>query len=348
MDGFVIVEEQPVSKSVEEKDFDWEKNKDLKKFLGYLQGKIGKVPSHSGKTTAGCERAITYLKTLDKEISKAIGEDMGCDIDDQAVEKLRKDIRKMIKTLNKRHTEINEAYDADDDKFASEIILLKKEAAEASVWVCPECKVEVKPGDEEHETRHKVKEHGQAADDMAKDAGVGELKCKKCGVKVKDQRAGKVHAETAHKGESVSFTDYKKEGSAHACACEVKQVVAAADDSCPKCKIKLWATNENFLECIACDEVFEKKIVKEAGTPRIQLVMSPFERSICGIIVNAVVANGKNVETVYAELKKKYAFTDRDELGITQLLIDLGYPVARNFMGMPHSNNIEFATNYQA
>lgn len=264
MDGFVIVEEQPVSKSVEEKDFDWEKNKDLKKFLGYLQGKIGKVPSHSGKTTAGCERAITYLKTLDKEISKAIGEDMGCDIDDQAVEKLRKDIRKMIKTLNKRHTEINEAYDADDDKFASEIILLKKE------------------------------------------------------------------------------------GSAHACACEVKQVVAAADDSCPKCKIKLWATNENFLECIACDEVFEKKIVKEAGTPRIQLVMSPFERSICGIIVNAVVANGKNVETVYAELKKKYAFTDRDELGITQLLIDLGYPVARNFMGMPHDNSIEFSTNYNA
>jgi len=38
-------------------------------FLDWLQGMMKGVPSHSGKDTAGCERAISYLEALDKEIS---------------------------------------------------------------------------------------------------------------------------------------------------------------------------------------------------------------------------------------------------------------------------------------
>src|ERR1041385_1170165 len=141
----VIVDEPMAAAPKEPGDYD--KTQDLGDFMSWITKKMNALPPHSGKTTAGCERVIAHLKMLDKEISKAISRDVDCMLDDQAVEKFRKDIRKMVKKLQKRHNEINDAYDADDDKFAAdESDAIIKQADDA--WKCPKCQKEVKPGDE--------------------------------------------------------------------------------------------------------------------------------------------------------------------------------------------------------
>lgn len=304
-EDMVLVEEPAAAP---EKEFHWDENKDFSKFLGYLQGRIGKIPPHSGKTTAGCERAIVYLKLLDKEISKAVGEDLDCKVDDQEVEKLRKQIRKMIKQLQKRHDEINEAYDADDGKVASAENQMVKEAD--GMWKCPECGKDV-PGDAEHKARHNAMEHGHEADD-------------------------------------------KKEAHVE-CACQVEKTAAPDDGNCPTCNIKLWATDENVMECILCEAVFEKKLTKEAHTAKLTLIMTPFERAVTGAIVNGFVSGGKNPEEIYEHFKKKYSFTDRDELSIQQILYDMGYPMLkdRGHLGdkseqLNKGMGIEFSTQYNA
>ncbi len=336
--GEVLIVDEPAP--AQKKKFDLKTNRDLSQFIPYLEEYIAKLPTHSGKTTAGCERGIAHCHNGDKMISQVIAGDLDGELDDQVVEKYRKKLRQMKKELEKRHKEINDAYDADDAKYADDVSnVLVKEA-----------------------TMH----------------------CKKCGAQVSDQKAAKHHVEMAHKGESdIAFTDYQSNGSddkkykcdkcgkqfdeAHigpheamcfgnsaddkkedsACACKIEKNATPEDENCPKCKIKLWKASESLFECIACDETFEKSIIKQANTPRVQLVMTTFERAITGIIVNAVVSQGRNAEEAYSELKKQYKFSERDELGIQQLLTDLGYPVARNFMSSPHKN-VEFSTNYQA
>lgn len=72
------------------------------------------------------------------------------------------------------------------------------------------------------------------------------------------------------------------------------------------------------------------EIVKEATTARAQMVMTPFERAITGIIINSVVSAGKPLEQVYDFLKKKYAFTAREELSLQQLLMDMGQPIFKD------------------
>lgn len=301
-----LIIEEPAQEKV-----DYTKSQDLGSFMDWINDKITNLPTHSGKTTAGCERVIAHLKMLDKEISKAIARDTDCLLDDQAVEKFRKDIRKMVKKLEKRHKEINDAYDADDEKYAELDGGLTKEA------------------------------------DMALSKSA-ELFCKLCGHKVKDQKEGKVHAAAAHRGEDVTFTDIAPAKASADCSCSVKKEATVVEsDNCPDCKIKLWAADEKYMECIACDKLYEKAIIKQAGTPRIQLVMTPLERALTSILINGTVSQGKSIEATYAELKKTYKLTDREELSLQQLMLDMGYPTTRRFVDMPHGN-IEFATNYQA
>jgi hypothetical protein len=299
----LVIVEEPAAKP----PGDYEETQDIGGFMDWITKKMNSLPPHSGKTTAGCERVIAHLKMLDREISKAISRDVDCKLDDQAVEKFRKEIRKMIKKLDKRHKEINDAYDADDEKYATdESAALVKEAVDP--WKCPECGKEIKPGDAEHKARHNAMEHGHEADD-------------------------------------------KK---ASACACQTK-TAAPDDDNCPKCNIKLWKAAEGLYECISCEAVYEKPITKEAGTAKLTLVMTPFERAITGAIVNSFVSQGKNPEETYAELKKKYKFTDRDELSIQQVLADMGYPMLkdRGHVGdsseqLNKGKGVEFSTQYSA
>jgi hypothetical protein len=422
-EGEIVIVDEP--RVAEEKEFDWEKNKDFAKFLKHLRGKIGKVPQHSGKTTAGCERAIVYLKMVDKEISKAVGEDLDCKLDDQEVEKMRKEIRKMIKQLQKRHNEINDAYDADDEKFASSEPVIKAAAltyedlraykehgghddAHANPR-CVYCREKLQSLDPVEKLKKELVrvnreleeirgyydqaeyDHGHITDDESMDPeyqnllGIKEnirkklydidpdyfmndpsittkpktaseqpLRCKKCGAKVATRAMAKAHADTKHPGEDITFSDYVEGApvevakSSHDCSCEIKKNAAPEDGNCPSCKVKLWGTDTGVLECIACEAIFEGSLKKEATTPSIQLIMTPLERALTGILINGYVSQGKQIEPAFAELKKAYKLTEREELSVMQLMLDMGYPTARNFMGMPHSNDIEFATNYKA
>lgn len=290
-DELVVLDEVPHDSSLmveepkQDEKFDLKKNPNFKLFIPHMNDMLKNIPTHSGKTTAGCERLIAYLDAADRLISQAVAADHKGEIDDVAAEEIRKEIRKMKRQVKKRYNEINEAYDADDAKYAStqetEIV---KEATEVKPEMIPEV------------IEEKVEEIKTAAE----------------------------------------------------CSCKVeKKVVAADDENCPTCKIRLWKADENLMECISCDQVFERQLKKEATTPRVSLVMSPWERAITGIVVNAVVSQGKKAEDVYAELKKQYKFSERDELGLMQLLTDLGFPVMRNLMAVPHGN-IEFSTQYNA
>ncbi len=69
---------------------------------------------------------------------------------------------------------------------------------------------------------------------------------------------------------------------------------------------------------------------KVASTPKINMVMTPFERAITGILTNAVVSAGKPFEDVYQFLKKKYSINEREELAIMQILRDMGHPIFKD------------------
>ncbi len=94
---------------------------------------------------------------------------------------------------------------------------------------------------------------------------------------------------------------------------------------------------------------------KEATTAKIQLVMTPFERAITGIIVNAVVSAGHPMDEVYEHLKDKYELDDREELAILQILMDMGYPIFKDRGTFGESNTeggqnrgVDFMRNYFA
>tara|TARA_B100000131_G_scaffold318526_1_gene362584 strand:+ start:764 stop:1858 length:1095 start_codon:yes stop_codon:yes gene_type:complete len=77
------------------------------------------------------------------------------------------------------------------------------------------------------------------------------------------------------------------------------------------------ASNDSFIE-------------KTATTPRVQLVATPFERAIAGILINSVVSAGHPFEDVYDYLNNKYAFSERDELSIMQLVMDSGHHIFKD------------------
>jgi len=81
---------------------------------------------------------------------------------------------------------------------------------------------------------------------------------------------------------------------------------------------------------IAYNHEINGEIRKIAAHPKIQLVVSPFERAISGIIINSVVSGGKPLEEVYDFLKEKYELTDREELAVMQVIMDSGYPIFKD------------------
>ena len=414
----VIVDEPAASKE----PGDYDKTQDIGDFMSWITKKMHALPPHSGKTTAGCERVIAHLKMLDKEISKAISRDVDCKLDDQVVEKFRKEIRKMTKMLMKRHKEINEAYDADDEKYAADdSVALVKEADDA--WKCPECGKLVAPGDAEHKARHNAMAHGHEANDKGPGKswikhpnekfhnliekilefrreeqkkgprgediknqddvasfmkfydnlntiaepvidiinqgfeGSGLHISKVLSVKYGLEEYAKIYPESKAKQLASELDDLLKlvdiDKKASSCACQIEKT--AENDNCPTCKIKLWKAAEGMYECISCEAVFERPLTKEAGTPKLTLIMTPFERAVTGAIINGFVSHGKNPEEVYAHFKEKYKFSDRDELSIQQVLADMGYPMLkdRGHIGdsseqLNKGKGIEFATQYNA
>lgn len=107
---------------------------------------------------------------------------------------------------------------------------------------------------------------------------------------------------------------------------------------------------------IAYNHGITEEIKKVAAHPKIQIFVSPFERAIAGIVINAVVSGGKPLEEVYDFLKEKYDLTDREELAIMQVIMDSGFPIFKDRgtfsskKGKDSGKNygIEFIKNYFA
>ncbi len=65
---------------------------------------------------------------------------------------------------------------------------------------------------------------------------------------------------------------------------------------------------------------------KKASVPNnIVISVTPFERAITGMMINATVSAGYDMEEVYEFLKDKYKLSDREELSVMQILADSGY-----------------------
>lgn len=78
-------------------------------FMQWLSGMMGNIPGHSGYDSTGLERAIAYLETLDREISKAVRMDLKNEIAVDAVEKAREEIHKGLERLHDRHDKVMES-----------------------------------------------------------------------------------------------------------------------------------------------------------------------------------------------------------------------------------------------
>jgi hypothetical protein len=76
-------------------------------FLNWLKKMFDNVPSHSGHDTTGCEKAISYLDALNKEITKAMRTDYKNEIDSKKSELVREKIYEGTNNLIERLDKIN-------------------------------------------------------------------------------------------------------------------------------------------------------------------------------------------------------------------------------------------------
>lgn len=122
------------------------------------------------------------------------------------------------------------------------------------------------------------------------------------------------------------------------------------------CNVPMWNDIENNrMVCVSCDNTLDATgFEKKASTPVINVFVTPFERAIVGILINSAVSAGHNIEEVYEKLKNKYNFEPREELAITQLVADYGYPIFKdrgllNENSDPSSGNgMDWMSNYYA
>ena len=236
----------------EEEEKTWSKDKEHSDFIAYLKVRVKQIPKHSGETLPGCERAKSFLRGLDGEISKAMRSDSDGVIDESEVDEIRRSIESMVDRL--------------------------------------------------------------------------------------DNQIGKIRGKRA----SVSH--------------DVKLVSEAYCSSCNTTS-PMWNDTENDrLVCMACnaDRNDSGSLEKTAATPIINVYISAFERAVVGIIINATVSAGKNMEEVYDKMKNKYNFAPREELAIQQLIADYGYPVFkdRGLLNEPvdpsSGEGVEWQTNYNS
>lgn len=113
--------EEPKDIEISDDPWGWS----VKAFLPWLSKKMQGIPSHSGRDTAGLERAIAYLERLDREISKAVRLDLDNEIAIDALEKARDEIQRGIERLEDRLEKVKSS------KYPGKKKKLKK-AAEAN------------------------------------------------------------------------------------------------------------------------------------------------------------------------------------------------------------------------
>lgn len=228
-----IVDADDADDMEQEPETNWADDKDTTKFIVYLRDSYANIPQHNGQSISGCERALTYLNKLNKEISEAVRIDDKNALDDvlEEIEDYRVKILKGMVALKQR------------------VGILKK----------------------------KLKEEG----------------AKKASLSLKDM---------------------------------VKQSMEA-----------------------------DGEIIKEAKSGAFQVVITPFERAICGILINSVVSAGHPFEEVYEYLKDKFDLDEREELAIIQIIMDMGLPIFKDrgliggeSDGKSEGHHIDFIKNYLA
>lgn len=97
------------------------------------------------------------------------------------------------------------------------------------------------------------------------------------------------------------------------------------------------------------------ELMKQAKSGKVQVFITAFERAISGILVNAVVSAGHPFEDVYDYLKDKFDITEREELAILQIVMDMGYPIFKDRgiiggdeEGDDNKDGVDFMKNYFA
>lgn len=83
---------------VEDDPWSWK----VDSFLSWLSARMQSVPRHSGRDSVGLERAIAYLKVVNKEISKAVRSDINGEIDISAVQRARDELHDGLKRLQQK------------------------------------------------------------------------------------------------------------------------------------------------------------------------------------------------------------------------------------------------------
>jgi hypothetical protein len=86
----------------------WSAPKKSEEFLVWVKERLDKIPGHSGKDTAGIERAISYMEQLDKAISKAMRTDLDGDLDANKIEEVRSKIDQGLEGLKERLNWLND------------------------------------------------------------------------------------------------------------------------------------------------------------------------------------------------------------------------------------------------
>ena len=159
---YVWEDEEPEQ---EVKDTDWANDKDPSKFVQYLRDKLNKVPKHTGKTIPGCERALSFMKALDNEISQAMRADYDGAIDESEIDTFRQNIMDGVDKLERQIKKLRGKKTADANVRLVSNGDCKKCASTTPMWhniaedkmVCLSCEAE---------------EAREAAEQITKEAGL--------------------------------------------------------------------------------------------------------------------------------------------------------------------------------
>ena len=95
----VEVEEEEIEMPEDRDMWDWG---GVGTFMPWLAKMFQSVPHHNGTETAGLERAMAFLQTLDRSISKAVRTDLKDELDIAQIEKARDEIHNGIDRLEER------------------------------------------------------------------------------------------------------------------------------------------------------------------------------------------------------------------------------------------------------
>jgi|15BtaG_2_1085339.scaffolds.fasta_scaffold12163_3 hypothetical protein len=114
------VRPEELEDDVEEKETDYENDGDLSKFMAYITDQYpSKIPQHDGRTTLGCERALSFLGRTNDEISRAIKGDRDSLLDIAALEDIRVAIMRDVLVLKDHLNKLNKKVKEDHSKRAS-------------------------------------------------------------------------------------------------------------------------------------------------------------------------------------------------------------------------------------